>query len=462
MSPDEIDTLIERHLDGLATPEEVRALSQRIEQDSAARQLYLRKARLHAALGAAETQPSEDRTEFNSVPSLPRPRPLAWAASIAGLTTLSLLLWRLLIAPGWEARAAPVATLREISDARWVTPEARFAPGDTLRAGQTLELSAGSAALEFTSGARVTLMGPSIFELTSDKSGFLTLGRLKAEATTPASKGFTVRTRTARVVDIGTQFIAAAAPDGQSRIDVTDGEVHVLLDGSTTAHRLRTGEAMSVEAGSAQVLVRIEPGDGTAAFRFPTIPPPSRDDIADRSRGLATMKVVRGELFLRAPIPSGPPELLLDGNGQNAPDSPRESVFFGPNDSGALLLDLGQPVTISQITTYSWHQSRAAHNRVRAVQKFTLYGFNGDSPPSIETGTSRTGWVPIARVDSDDFFRVMQPVDRPAQQACLIAGANGLIGRYRFLLWEVEPTQSVSQPVLDNTFYAEFDVHGNP
>ena len=41
-------------------------------------------------------------------------------------------------------------------------------------------------------------------------------------------------------------------------------------------------------------------------------------------------------------------------------------------------------------------------------------------------------------------------------------GANGLIGRYRFLLWEVEPTQSVSQPVLDNTFYAEFDVHGNP
>jgi hypothetical protein len=219
---------------------------------------------------------------------------------------------------------------------------------------------------------------------------------------------------------------------------------------------------MSVEAGSAQVLVRIEPGDGTAAFRFPTIPPPSRDDIADRSRGLATMKVVRGELFLRAPIPSGPPELLLDGNGQNAPDSPRESVFFGPNDSGALLLDLGQPVTISQITTYSWHQSRAAHNRVRAVQKFTLYGFNGDSPPSIETGTSRTGWVPIARVDSDDFFRVMQPVDRPAQQACLIAGANGLIGRYRFLLWEVEPTQSVSQPVLDNTFYAEFDVHGNP
>lgn len=462
MSPEEFDRLIERHLDGLASSEEARELSRRLEDDAAARRLYLRKATLHAALGAVEALPNDHRAPRNPPASPSRPRPLAWAASIAGLTTLSLLLWRFLITPGWEARAAPVATLREVGDARWVTPEARFAPGDTLRAGQTLELSAGSAAVEFASGARVTLMGPSIFELTSEKSGFLTLGQLKAEATTPASKGFTVRTRTARVVDIGTQFVAAAAPDGQSRIDVTDGEVDVLLDGSTTTHRLRTGEALSVEAGSAQVLVRIEPGDGTAAFRFPTIPPPSRDDLADRSRGSATIRVARGELFFRAPIPSGPPERLLDGHGQSTPDSPAESVFFGPNDSGALLLDLGRSVTISQITTYSWHQSRAVNNRVRAVQKFTLFGFNGDQPPALKPGPTPTGWVQIARVDSDDFFRVMQPVDRPAQQACSIAGANGPIGRYRFLLWEVEPTQSVTQPVLDNTFYAEFDVHGTP
>ena len=65
-------------------------------------------------------------------------------------------------------------------------------------------------------------------------------------------------------------------------------------------------------------------------------------------------------------------------------------------------------------------------------------------------------------MDSGDFFRVMRPFDRPAQQACSITGANGPVGRYRFLLWEVEPTQSVTLPVLDNTFYAEFDVHGTP
>ena len=174
------------------------------------------------------------------------------------------------------------------------------------------------------------------------------------------------------------------------------------------------------------------------------------------------MQVVRGGLFYTAPIPSGPPALLLDGRGQTAPDSPAESVFFGPNDSGTLLLDLGRVITIAQINTYSWHQNQTAENRVRAVQKFTLFGFAGDAPPTFDGPPAEAGWVPIARVDSDDFFRVMQPIDRPAQQACAITGAQGSIGRYRYLLWVVEPTLSVTKPVLDNTFYAEFDVYGHP
>jgi len=462
MSPEEFDRLIERHLDGLASSEEARELSRRLKDDAAARRLYLRKATLHAALGAVEALPNDHRAPRNPPASPSRPRPLAWAASIAGLTTISLLLWRFLITPGWEARAAPVATLREVGDARWVTPEARFAPGDTLRAGQTLELSAGSAAVEFASGARVTLMGPSIFELTSEKSGFLTLGQLKAEATTPASKGFTVRTRTARVVDIGTQFVAAAAPDGQSRIDVTDGEVDVLLDGSTTTHRLRTGEALSVEAGSAQVLVRIEPGDGTAAFRFPTIPPPSTEDFADRKRGEARISVVRGNLRTNVPIPSGPAELLLDGRGQSLPDSPAESVFFDDDSPGTFMVDLGRPIAISRINTYSWHQNRSIENRARAVQKFALYGFRGDRPPDLSGDSSEQGWELLARVSSDELLRVAQATDRPAQQACSITGTRGTIGRYRYLLWEVQPTLGPNLRSLNNTLYSEFDVYGTP
>ncbi|PHX71330.1 MAG: hypothetical protein CK548_07035 [Opitutia bacterium] len=67
----------------------------------------------------------------------------------------------------------------------------------------------------------VTLIGPCIFEATSGNGAFLTLGQIKARADTHAAKGFTVSTRTAQVVDVGTEFFAAVAPDGQSRADVT-------------------------------------------------------------------------------------------------------------------------------------------------------------------------------------------------------------------------------------------------
>ena len=462
MNRDELEHLIARHLDGRAAEAETAILSRELEASEDSRRFYLRLARLHAALGS-------DEVAAETAPALPAPasRPQAWpwlpfAASFAGITAAALLAWTGLQPTSSPGEPAAVAQFGALHDVRWVAPNTQFSPGDRLRPGQRVELSAGSAGVIFASGAEVTLLGPCIFEVTSANGGFLTLGQLKAVAATPNSKGFTVRTRTARVVDIGTEFVAAAAADGQSRIDVTSGEVHVHLDGASAPHRLHTGEALSVEAGQTQVLVRIEQGGGTAAFRFPTIEPPSDRDFADRSQGFATMQVVRGGLFLTAPVPSGPPDLLLDGRGQTTPDSPAESVFFGPNDSGALRLDLGRAITISRINTYSWHQSKAVENRVRAVQKFTLFGFAGDDPPMFEGAPAEAGWVPIARVDSDDFFRVMQPIDRPAQQACSITGARGTVGRYRYLLWAVEPTHSVTKPVLDNTFYAEFDVYGQP
>ncbi len=462
MTPDELESRINRHLEGRSSEEEAAALSREITSDPQARRLYLKMAGIHAALAAGEAPGGDEGSARVARSTRWTRHPLAWAAALALMAAGGWFAWLNRPATFAPAEATPVARVGPMENARWVAPETRLQPGDLLRPGQSLELSTGSAVVEFVSGARVTLLAPCIFEVTSANGGFLSLGQLKAVADTPQSKGFTVRTRTAKVVDIGTEFVAAAAPDGQSRIDVTEGEVQVHVAGARSPQRLRTGEALSVEAGSAPVLVRIEPGDGTAEFRFPTIAPPSAEDWADQARGLATMKVVRGGLFLTAPVPSGPPELLLDGRGQTAADSPAESVYFGPNDSGALLLDLGKVITISQINTYSWHQNRALDNRVRAVQKFNLFGYAGDAPPRIDIPPAEAGWVPVARVDSDDFFRVAQPIDRPAQQACSITGAHGTIGRYRYLLWAVEPTQAVNKPVLDNTFYAEFDVYGQP
>ncbi|MFM9093041.1 MAG: FecR domain-containing protein, partial [Verrucomicrobiota bacterium] len=415
MTPEELASLIDRHLEGRTSGEEAEALSRQLECHAAARRRYLRAAQLHANL-AAEESPEAVEPHAAAAPARPAPGPwLAWVAGCSGLAAAGLLAWRTLLAPPSLEAAPPVATVERLEDARWVAPEVRWQPGDPLRAGQTLELSAGLARVAFANGARVTLIGPSIFEVSSADSGFLTLGQLKAEADAPGAKGFTVRTRTARAVDVGTTFVAAAAADGQSRFDVTDGEVQVHLAGAPAPQVLRTGEALAVGAGTSPVLVRSEPGDGTAAFRFPTIEPPSAGDWADASRGQASIRVVRGALRTQVPLPSGPPALLLDGRGQSRPDSPGESVFFDDNAPGTLLIDLGQPVLLTRINTYSWHQNRDAEVRVRAVQKFTLYGYLGDAAPDQGGTLTERDWELLARVDSDDFLRVTQAAARPAQ-----------------------------------------------
>jgi len=460
MNHEDFDALVGRYLDRVASEDEVTALSRRLRENAAERQRYLDLAQMHAELVSGfEAQAARAAAVSPARPAPRRVRhrfALAWAAAIALVGTVAALL------AVRRAGDRAVAGFVALQDCRWVDPGVSVRPGDPIRSGQRLELSSGTVELRFARGAVATLFGPAIFEVSSGNEGFLTLGQIKVKADTPESKGFTVRTRTARVVDVGTAFVAAAAPDGQSRVDVTEGEVQVHVAGGRAPHRLRTGQALAVEAGNAQVLVRIEPGDGTAAFRFPTIEPPSSSDFADATRGAATIRVVRGALRTNVPIPSGPPELLLDGRGQSRPDSPAESVFFDDNASGALLLDLGRSLAITRINTYSWHQNRDSDVRVRAVQRFTLYGFAGDRAPATDDPLTEAGWELLARVNSDDLFRVVQAADRPAQQACSISGTRGSIGRYRYLLWEVQPTLGHNLRSLNNTFYSEIDVYGTP
>jgi hypothetical protein len=260
-------------------------------------------------------------------------------------------------------------------------------------------LSAGEVHIEFKSGAVVVLKGPAIFDVESENSGYLMLGQLTATATTATSKGFTIQARSSRVVDLGTEFSANASSDGHSRIAVTSGEVEIHLASVKTPHLLREGDVMEVEPGPTQITARIESGDDTAAFHFPTIEPPSALDYADRAKGRATFRCISGRLDRQ----SGPLEVLLNGAGQSNHDAPEESVFFANDQSGRLLLDLGQKVAITKVNSYSWHRSRGNEvDRVRATQKFMLYGFEGDVVPAVDGSLTEAGWVLLARVNTDE------------------------------------------------------------
>ena len=356
-----------------------------------------------------------------------------------------------------DEKGASVARLESCANCTWIDPAAAPAEGDNLSIGQKLELSSGRAKIVFDCGAEVTLWGPAIFQIKSAKNGFMPLGQLSVRAATPAARGFTVASRSAVAEDLGTEFGMMASPDGHSRISVTSGQVEVQSGSATFQTPPSAGQSIEVEPNSRSITARIESGNDTAAFKFPTIDPPSARDYADASQHHATIRVARGK-----PHPdSGPVGVLLDGRGQSRSDSPGESFYFDENTSGLILLDLGRAIDVSRVNTYSWHKGDVDNrDRTRAVQKYYLYGARGPQPPSTEGDPVANGWTLIARVNTDEFFGLPHDVARPAQQGVSIAAEQGPIGKYQFLLWDVRPSPADKLPVNDNAFFGEFDVYG--
>lgn len=448
--------LVSRYLSGQATHEEVTRLEALMLDDPQLRADFLAYARVDAALpGAIGEKGTLDEFRTDSSPKRQWMRwlPTAAAAVLLIGAIVNSVMWSEKGVQNNPAEPQIVAQFGELKDCRWVDSDTRIEPGDEIQVGRRIELSSGSAEVLFQTGARLTLVGPAIIELRSENSGFLTLGEVSLVAETPESKGFTIETPISKFIDIGTAFTATVSPDGLSRLEVTEGEVDVVLDG-IEPHRLKRGETIYVEPGEQKILTRIESGDGTAAFGFPTIEPPSRDDYADQASGRGTIRIARGELrILPTARGSGPASVLLDGVGQSRQDAPLQSAFFNTGQNGSFLVDLGQAIDITKINSYSWHQhDLIEEHRERAQQRFTLYGYAGDEMPDLSLPPDEAGWTRLARVNSDRFFRVNDRLDRPAQQACSITGARGAIGRYRYLLWEINR----------NTFFGEFDVYGAP
>ncbi len=442
--------LIDRYLNGFASESECTKLEELLTADPQLRADYLAYTRLDAALPSAVHAAGEsDLMSFEKTGQAKRQIPvfslLTWVSAVAIALLAVALVAKRLATPN----ASNVAVIETLTDVRWTSESAATRPGDGIRAGQRLELGSGVLVIRFSSGALLELIGPAIIETRSENSSFLTMGEARVVADTPESKGFTLATPTSDFVDIGTSFIAQVSPDGLSRLDVTDGEVDVVLKG-TAPRRFRSGESVYVEPGNQKIITRIESGDGSSEFIFPTIPAPSSADYADESNGYATIQVANGELSAGK---SGLPSVLIDGKGQYRQDAPRQSAFFKTGTHGSFLIDLGQPIAISSINTYSWHQHKSIEeHRERARQSFTLYGYPGEKMPALSGERGKAGWTRIARINSDQFFQVNDRLDRPAQQACSISAAEGEVGPYRYLLWDVK----------SGSFYGEIDIFGQP
>jgi hypothetical protein len=191
------------------------------------------------------------------------------------------------------------------------------------------------------------------------------------------------------------------------------------------------------------VMEHVPTGVAPPGNPFRRVPAPRGDDsLAD-----AEFTVVDG-------VCKRSPDKLRDGVLQRTADSPDDSFCFEPGTlEGRLCIDLRRVMPVAQVNTYT------RHGGGRSPQVYKLFVSDGSAPgfdpvPRIGSEPSRRGWTLVANVDAREengpeggYFGVSITGG---------GGGGGNLGRYRYLLFEMYPAQTLE--AWSHSFYGEIDV----
>ncbi len=222
-----------------------------------------------------------------------------------------------LTAAGGRTEETPSAGLEVVgqitgtADCRW-TPAQIGPVRREVGLGQAYALTSGLMEITYDTGAKVILQGPCTYEVESANGGFLSLGKLTARVETQEEGGrgkaeasnagaavelphqpgaekspfplppsaFVVRTPTAVVTDLGTEFGVEVSKEGNTTSHVFRGMVEVQWGGGDVSNRvirLKASESASVavDANQTRTLVR-KPAQPEAFARCMPGPLPNR------------------------------------------------------------------------------------------------------------------------------------------------------------------------------------------
>ena len=335
----DLDRLIDRMCDQVATADDLAALGCRLTEDTSAQDRYLASLRFHAAL-AWQMSPgvpfSAEELERHAGGTAPVGRSRAAALAVGRLATsvnaepfvgsflfsymvASVVLCAMLLG-AWaykvtvrrpisssDVASSPataddlptprfVGNITGMSDCRWTDPnDAPFA-GTAVALGRRFSLSSGLLEITYNSGARVILAGPCSFEVDSETGGYLAIGKLTARINTeskelkteggkqatetksnatssnpnpqPPASLFSIRTPTAIVTDLGTEFGVEVDKRGRTTTQVFVGSVRlasVAADGAVRAEQILSAGQVGTASAVGEMAVSA-PADGATAF----------------------------------------------------------------------------------------------------------------------------------------------------------------------------------------------------
>ncbi len=277
----EFETLLDLLCEEQLTPEQALQLEEAITSDEEACWHYLCYVHVHGMLAwnaghsAKPRRPSQEREEDISSVEIPILPPMegpsstlgslltsvrfAYTVAAVSLTFALTVAWFALKPPAaddfWVTStfletAESVGQITGLADCQWEESATAASHGDAVALGRRYALRSGALEITYDRGAKVILQGPVVYDVASTNGGFLHQGKMTGKITTPRAKGFTVRTPTVAVVDLGTEFGVEVGKEGHTTSHVFQGSVKLLTmaqSGESTAFVLNKDEAARVE-----------------------------------------------------------------------------------------------------------------------------------------------------------------------------------------------------------------------
>jgi hypothetical protein len=190
--------------------------------------------------------------------------------------------------PNPSPKAPSVGQITGMDDCQWADSNTAPIAAD-VRLGQKYQLASGLMEITYDTGAKVILQGPVTYEVETRNGGFLSLGKLTGKVEAANAKGFAVRTSTATVTDLGTEFGVEVLEGGDSEIHVMVGAVDVAPQGGGRQVRLSAADrrnAAHVESDSHNIILM-----GACPSHFVTaMPLPRRTRIVGSPLGWREFK----------------------------------------------------------------------------------------------------------------------------------------------------------------------------
>ncbi len=199
-------------------------------------------------------------------------------------------------------------------------------------------------------------------------------------------------------------------------------------------------------SGQAQVKVIVDLNTGseaTAAFKFKHVPSPVKADVAAKAK----LSLVVGDRDGNG----GELTALNDGALPVEADQPAANFFFAAgSDGGRIQISFDHAIEVAQVNSYSWHPG------ARGPQFYNLFASDGTDPkfnpePNEHTDPATCGWKLVTTVDTRP-----EKGSGGGQYGVSITDAGGSLGKVRYLLFDVVPTES--EDPFGNTFFSEIDV----